>query len=63
MSHWIRTESLDKKPFLLNLDAVDAVEPVGDHGAATKVTLHSGLAMEVDKSFDDFQNLLSLKTH
>lgn len=63
MSHRIRAESLDKKPILLNLDAVEAVEPVGEHGAAVKVTLNSGVSVEVDKTFDDFQYVLKLKTH
>ena len=63
MSHWIRAESLDKKPILLNLDAIEAIEPIGDHGGAAKVTLYSGVSLEVDKSFDDFQYVLRLKTH
>ena len=63
MSHWIRAESLDKKPILLNLDAIEAIEPIGEHGDAAKVTLNSGVSVEVDKSFDDFQYVLRLKTH
>lgn len=63
MTHWIRAESLDKKPILLNLDAVEAIEPVGEHGVAAKITLNSGVTVEIDKSFDDFQYVLRLKTH
>ena len=63
MSHWIRTESLDKKPILLNLDAMEVIEPIGEHGDAAKITLNSGVSLEVDKSFDDFQYVLRLKTH